>query len=158
MTLKRAGNAAVIVKLNMAAIWTKWRYNNFLSDNWQGKGHMSIMENGMYNNVAAILNSDMAAILWRQFQNSKYFPRYKVSLFSFQSTIGSEIQTNVKHMVDILKSNMAVSAHDVNSDIAKMFLDIGIYIWILVLGLIEQENMAASSGRELLGVNLCYDR
>ena len=51
-----------------------------------------------------------------------------MSLFSFQSTIGSDIQTNVKHMVAILKSNMAASAHDVNSDIAKMFLDIGIYI------------------------------
>ena len=62
MTLKRTGNAAVIVKLNIAALWTKWRDNNFLSDNWQGKRHLSIMENGMSNNVAAILNSDMAAI------------------------------------------------------------------------------------------------
>ena len=62
MTLKRTGNAAVIGKLNMAAIQAKWRYNNFLSDNRQGKRHLSIMENCMSNNVVAILNSNMAAI------------------------------------------------------------------------------------------------
>ena len=37
----------------------------------------------------------------------KHFPRYKESLFSFQSATGSEIQSNVTHMAAILKSNMA---------------------------------------------------
>ena len=53
---------------------------------------------------------------------AKHFPRYKESLFSFQSATGSEIQSIVKHMVAILKSNMV--APEVNSDIAKMFIDI----------------------------------
>ena len=104
MTLKRTGNAAIIVKLNIAALWTKWRDNNFLSDNWQGKRHRSVY--CMSNNVAAIFNSDMAAIWW-QFPNGKHFPRYKESLFSFQSATGSEIQSKVKHMAAILKSNKA---------------------------------------------------
>ena len=90
----------------LAAIWTKWRYNNFLSDNWQGKRHLSIMDNCMSSNVAAILNSDMAAIWW-QFPHSKHFPRNKEPLFSFQSAIGSEIQSNVKHKAATLKANMA---------------------------------------------------
>ena len=107
MTLKRTGNTAVIGKLNMAAIWEKW-YNNFLSENWQGKRQLSIMENCMSNNVVAILNSDMVAIWW-QFPDSKHFPRCKESLFSFQSAIISEIQSNVKHFAAILKSNMAAS-------------------------------------------------
>ncbi len=139
MTLKRTGNADVIVKLNIAALWTKRRDNNFLSDNWQGKRHLSIMENCMSNNVAAILNFDMAAI-WLQFPHSKHFPRYKVSLFSFQSATGSEIQINVKHMA--ASWNPIWRPPDVNSDIVKMFLDIenlGIDTWILVLGAIEQE-------------------
>ena len=106
MTLKRTGNSAIILKLNMAAIWTEWRYNNFLSDNCQGKRHLLIMENWMSNNVAAILNSDMAAIWW-QFPHSKHFPRYKESLFSFQSAIRSKIRSNINHMAVILKSNMA---------------------------------------------------
>ena len=41
------------------------------------------------------------------FYHSNHFPRYKESLFSFQSAIGSELQSNVKHMAAILKSNMA---------------------------------------------------
>ena len=97
MTLKRTGNAAVIVQLNIAALWTKWRDNNFLGDNWQGKRHLSIMENGMSNNMVAILNSDMAAIWW-QFPHGRHFPRYKKCLFSFQSATGTEIQSNVTHM------------------------------------------------------------
>ncbi len=90
----------------MAAIWTKWRDTNFLSDNWQGKRHLTIMGNCMYNNVAAILNSDMAAIR-QQLPHSKHFPRYNESLYSFQSATGGEIQSNVKHMAAILKYNMA---------------------------------------------------
>ena len=90
----------------MRAIWTKWRYNNFLSDNWQCKRHLSLFENCMSNNVAAILNFDIAAIWW-QFPHSNHFPTYKESLFSFQSAIGNEVQSNVKHMAAILKSNMA---------------------------------------------------
>ena len=77
----------------------------------------------MSNNVAAILNTDMAAILL-QCPHSKVFlcRPYKESLLSFQSAIGSEKLSNLKHMAVILKSNMA--APDVNSGIAKMFLDI----------------------------------
>ena len=90
----------------MRAIWTKWRYNNFLSENWQCRRHMSLYENCMSNNVAAILNFDIAAIWW-QFPRSDHFPTYKESLFSFQSAIGNEVQSNVKHMAAILKSNMA---------------------------------------------------
>ena len=41
------------------------------------------------------------------YYSSTYFPRYKESLFSFQSAIISEIQCNVKHMAAILKFNMA---------------------------------------------------
>ena len=138
MTLKRTGNAAVIVKLNMAALWTKWRDDNCLSDNWQGKRHLSIMENCMSNNVAAILNSNTAAIWW-QFPHSKHFPRYKESLFSFQSLTGSEIQSNVKHMAAILKSNMAAPwrkfLHCQNVPRHRKHID----TWMLILGAIEQE-------------------
>ena len=56
--------------------------------------------------MAAILNSDMAAIWW-QFPHGKHIPRYEESLFYFQSATGSEIQSNIKHMAAILKSNMA---------------------------------------------------
>ena len=39
----------------------------------------------------------------------KHFPRYKESVFSFQSATGSEIQSNVKHMAAILEINMAAT-------------------------------------------------
>ena len=75
--------------------------------------------------------SVIAAFFWahnyvsEQFGNyvvygSNNFPRYKESLFSFQSAIGSERRSNVIHMAAILESNMA--APDVNFDIAKRFL------------------------------------
>ena len=60
-----------------------------------------------------------------------------MSLFSFQNAIGSDVQYKVKHMVAILKSNMAAPYE--NSDIAKMFLNIeniGIDTIMLVLGAI----------------------
>ena len=41
------------------------------------------------------------------YYSSTHFPRYKESLFSFQSAIVSEIQCNVKHMAANLKFNMA---------------------------------------------------
>ena len=113
--------------------------------------------------------------IWRPYDDNvhivKQIPRAKEPLFSFQSAIRNETQSNVKHMAAILKSNMA--ALGVNSDIAKMFLDIeniGIDTWISVLGAIGQEatwyfygwndgrfgvileiNMAATRGRTLLG-------
>ena len=90
----------------------------------------------MSNNVAAILNSDMAAIWW-QFPHGKHYPRYKESLFSFQIATGSEIQ--------LPYWNPIWRPLDVNSDIAKMFVDIdniGIDTWMLVIGAIEQEMLA----------------
>ncbi len=64
----------------------------------------------MSNNVAAILNSDMAAIDDNFHMVNIFLDHdYKESLFSFQSATGSEIQRNVKHMAAILKSNMAAT-------------------------------------------------
>ncbi len=81
------------MKLNIPALWTKWRDNNFLSDNWQGKRYLSIMENGMSNNVAAILNSDMAAIYVDNFHMVKNFLGIK-SLY-FLSKVQQEVRYKV---------------------------------------------------------------